>query len=329
MASQNITTSTITPYINMLDPIYEVYLPIMYISTCVAGLLGNMLVIVVFVFYEKKKTLTEAFFLNLAVADILFLCCFPFLFYQLRYDEWIFGDIMCKVVFGMYRVNLFTSMLTLTAITFDRFVSIVKGVKAQKYQQRKHKWGAAMCAFIWMIALLLAVPQFKFSKVNNEHCLEEYEDTKLWLTVYSFQLVVGFFLPSSTMVICYSFILNTLIRSKSLQKKKSIRIILALVVVFMVTQLPFNVTLLIFIVRERDPQLYEVLAVLESVAYLHACLNPILYFFVGSKFRNSFWKMLSGFGLVKGREEPSRGTEGSSKVVSGSTHVEAFSLVQT
>lgn len=321
-------TMTTTDYNNVLHPIYEVYLPIIYIITCVAGLLGNALVIVVFVFYEKKNTLTEAFFLNLAVADILFLYSFPFLFYQLHYNKWIFGEITCKVVFGMYRVNLFTSMLTLTAITFDRFVSIVKGVKAQKYQQRKHKWGAAMCAFIWVIALLLAVPQFKYLKDDYGYCIEDYEDMKkLRITVYSIQLVVGFFLPLSTMVICYGFILNTLIRSKSLQKKKSIRIILALVVVFMVTQLPFNVTLLIFTIKD-DHQLLEVLAVLESVAYLHACLNPILYFFVGSKFRNSFWKMLSGFRLVKGREEPSRGNEGSSKVVSGSTHVEAFSLVQ-
>ncbi|XP_040178048.1 C-X-C chemokine receptor type 6-like [Rana temporaria] len=334
MASQNFNTS-ITTDDNVHDhpykhPIYDVYLPIMYIIICVSGLLGNVLVIVVFVFYEKKKTLTEAFFLNLAVADILFLCSLPFLSYQL-YDKWIFGDIMCKVIFGMYRVNLFTSMLTLTAITFDRFVSIVKGVKAQKYQQHKHKWGAAICASIWATALLLVVPQFIFliSKEDND-CQEDYGDMKkLRITVYSFQLVVGFFLPSSTMVICYSFILNTLIRSKSLQKKKSIRIILALVVVFIITQLPFNVTLLIFIIKDNEAELFEVLAVLESVAYLHACLNPILYFFVGSKFRNSFWKMLRGFGLGKGWEEPSHGTEGSSKVVSGSTHVEAFSLVQT
>lgn len=334
MVSQNFTTPITTDYNvhdhDNKDPIYDVYLPIMYIIICVSGLLGNVLVIVVFVFYEKKKTLTEAFFLNLAVADILFLCSLPFLFYQL-YNKWIFGDIMCKVIFGMYRVNLFTSMLTLTAITFDRFVSIVKGVKAQKYQQHKHKWGAVICASIWATALLLVVPQFIFSKEDNDSCQEEYGDMKkLRITVYSFQLVVGFFLPSSTMVICYGFILNTLIRSKSLQKKKSIRIILALVVVFIVTQLPFNVTLLIMITnKENDTELFKVLVVLESVAYLHACLNPILYFFVGSKFRNSFWKMLRGFGLGKGWEEPSHGTEGSSKVVSGSTHVEAFSLVQT
>ncbi|CAI9620868.1 unnamed protein product [Staurois parvus] len=305
----------------------------MYSIICAAGLLGNVLVIVVFVFYEKKKTLTEAFFLNLAVADILFLCTLPFLVCQLRFKNWIFGDIMCKMVFGMYKVNLFTSMLTLTAITLDRFVSIVRGVKAHKYQQHKHKWGTVMCAFIWVTSVLLAVPQFIFSNDSRGYCSDVYDDKeKLEITVYSFQLIVGFFLPLLNMVVCYSFILNTLIRSKSLQKKKSIRIILTLVVAFIVTQMPFNVTFLISILHKHSnhiTDIAEVLSILEAVAYLHACLNPILYFFVGTKFRNNFWKMLRCFKLVKEREEPSRGNEGSSKVASGSTHMEVFSLVQT
>ncbi|XP_072280552.1 C-X-C chemokine receptor type 6-like isoform X2 [Pyxicephalus adspersus] len=308
---------------------HSITLSVIYSIICVAGLLGNMLVIVVFAFYEKKKTLTYAFFLNLAVADILFLCTLPFLAYQLLY-KWIFGDIMCKIVFGMYRVNLYTSMLTLTAISFDRFVSIVKVVKVQKYQQHKHRWGGIMCVLIWMTALLLAVPQFKFSVNETDLCMESFE-LSLKKIIYSVQLVVGFFLPLSAIVFCYSFILNTLIRSRSLQKKKSIRIILTLVVVFIVTQLPFNVILLIFLNQDTEISdvLIDSLSILEAVAYLHACLNPFLYFFVGSKFRNSFWKMMREFRMGKGWNEPSRETEGSSKAFSASTKMEDFSIVQT
>ncbi|KAM5142440.1 C-X-C chemokine receptor type 6-like [Mantella aurantiaca] len=310
------------------SPIHDLMLPIIYCLTFAVGLTGNVLVIVVFAFYEKKKTLTDSFLLNLAVADIFFVCMLPFLVCQMLH-KWIFGEIMCKIVIGMYRVNLYTSMLTLTAITFDRFVSIVKVAKTQRYQQHKHRWGGCICAFIWMNALLLAVPQFKFSVDQGNWCAEDYIDRNLEITIHSFQLAIGFLLPLAAMVFCYSFILNTLIRSKSLQKRKSIRIILTLVLVFILTQLPFNVTLLVFLKRKDDLVLAYVMAALEGVAIVHACLNPFLYFFVGSKFRKSFFKLLRDCRLAKEQDEPSRETEGSSKVVSASTHMEAFSILQT
>lgn len=309
-------------------PLFTLLLSISYIVTCVVGLVGNLLVIVVQVFYEKNKKLPEAFLLNLALADLLFLCTLPFLVWALH-CEWTFGEGMCKIVMGMYRVNLYTSMLTLTAITFDRFDSIVNVVKRQKYHQLTHRLGGWMCAVIWLIAILAATPQYVHFTIDDGSCMEDYAKPRMRITIFSIQLSLGFFLPLTAMVVCYTFILNTLIRIKRLQKKKSIRIILAVVVVYVVTQLPYNVALMVF-VTTTDPSivLVDVLQILEAVAYLHACLNPVLYFLLATKFKNNFRKMLRDLRLVKGREEPSQESEGSSKAISASTHMEAFSMVQ-
>ncbi|XP_056409817.1 C-X-C chemokine receptor type 6 [Hyla sarda] len=314
------------PYSSML---HYLFLPIAYSITCVLGLIGNVLIIMVFVRYEKIKTLTDTFLVNLAVADILFLHTLPFLAYEAAHS-WIFGDFMCKIIRGTYRINLYTSMLILTSITFDRFISITKVTKANKYQVTKHKW--RVCSGLWSLALVLAIPQFVYSREQEEKCFEVYEPPIMELVVVSLQMIVGFLMPLSAMIFCYSFILKTLVNARGVQKKKSMKIIVAIVVVFTVTQLPYN-SLVLALALKKDLLVDKVFAyvsiIMEAVAYLHACLNPVLYFFVGTKFRKHFWKMLKGLGLNMMAEETSdqqRATDGDSKYVSASTNINVTSV---
>ncbi|KAM9305050.1 C-X-C chemokine receptor type 6 [Gastrophryne carolinensis] len=306
------------------EALFRVFVPVAYAITCAAGLPGNALVIIVFLFYEKKRTLSNMFFINLASADILFLCMLPFLAHYSHTLTWIFGGVMCKVVRAMYRINLYTAMLTLTAITIDRFISIVIVTKAQSYQQRKHKWGGALCAMTWLLALVLSAPQLIFSQISGGHCIDHYSP-KVEMAVLSFQLTVGFLAPLSAMLVCYAFIIKTLIHSRSSQKKKSIRIIITLVLVFIATQLPFNITSLIDQLMPNNRSLTAAI-VTEAIAYIHACLNPILYIFVGSKFRKNFLKMLR---IARSWKETSTAAEASSKCPSASTNMEAISLQQS
>ncbi|XP_066462001.1 C-X-C chemokine receptor type 6-like [Eleutherodactylus coqui] len=314
-------------FTNGPDPLHSLFLPAAYSTTCVLGLVGNVLIIIVFVLYEKVKTLTDAFLVNLAIADILFLLTLPFLVYESAHG-WVFGNVMCRIVRGSYRVNLYTSMLTLTSITFDRFVSISRVTKANKYQVTKHKWRTGVCAALWALALLLAIPQFLYNKVHNgAECFEFYEPPTVELVVVSCQMTVGFILPLTSMIICYSFIARTLVNARGVQKKKSIKIIVAIVLVFIATQLPHNALVLAYTLDktlQSDISFRTVSIIMEAIAYIHSCLNPILYFFVGTKFRKHFWKMLKRLGISKAREETTdhlRTTDGDSKNVSASTNI--------
>ena len=101
------------------------------------------------------------------------------------------------------------------------------------------------------------------------------------------------------MVFCYSSIVVTLLRAQSSQRHKAVRVILAVVVVFILCHLPYNVTLLnhtLSLFKQRscaaEKVKLQVLAIFRSVAYLHCCLNPILYAFVGVKFRNHFRQIM-------------------------------------
>ncbi|KAM4014674.1 C-X-C chemokine receptor type 6-like [Anomaloglossus baeobatrachus] len=315
-----------------LSWLHTLFLPIAFSVTCVLGLIGNVLVILVFVFYEKIKTLTDSFFVILAIADILFLLTFPFLAYESAH-AWDFGDALCKVIRGTYRVNFFTSMLTLTCITFDRFISITKVTKAAKYHVSKHKCRYGMCAVLWSLALLLALPQFIYSKSHHqEQCFEEYNPPIMEIVVVSLQMTVGFLLPLASMIICYSFILQTLVNARGVQKKKSMKIIVAIVVVFIATQLPYNALVLALALNKElasNTVFKTTSIVMEVIAYVHACLNPVLYFFVGTKFRKHFWRMLKVLGVNWRQDETTdhlRTTDGDSRNVSASTNICATSV---
>ncbi|XP_044129498.1 C-X-C chemokine receptor type 6 [Bufo gargarizans] len=307
--------------------LHGIFLPIAYSITCVLGLIGNVLIIIVFVFYEKIKTLTDTFLINLAVADILFLTTLPFLAYESAHS-WVFGNFLCKMLRSTYRVNLYTSMLTLTAITFDRFISITKVTKANKYQVTKQNWRCVVCASLWVLALGLSIPQFIYNRVSeHHHCYEIFDPPIMELVLVSIQMAVGFILPLTSMIFCYSFILRTLVNAQGVQKKKSMKIILAIVVVFIATQLPHNALVLALALKKdfhSNTFFVRVSIIMEAVAYVHACLNPVLYFFVGTKFRKHFWKILRGLGLNRTLEETTdhlQGTDGDSKNVSASTNL--------
>lgn len=81
--------------------------------------------VVIFVFYKKVKLMIDVYFLNMVIVDIFFV--FIFLFWVVYYviGEWIFSNVMCKLIRGIYIINFNCGMLFLIFISIDRYVVIV------------------------------------------------------------------------------------------------------------------------------------------------------------------------------------------------------------
>ncbi|GLD56919.1 C-C chemokine receptor type 6-like protein [Lates japonicus] len=108
------------------------------------------------------------------------------------------------------------------------------------------------------------------------------------VAIPSTQLAVGFFLPLLIMISCYTAIIITLLRARNFQRHKAVRVVLAVVLVFIACHLPYNITLLYDTVNMFQQGECEVLdnlqvakTVTQTIAYLHCCLNPVLYAFAG------------------------------------------------
>ncbi|KAM9186196.1 C-X-C chemokine receptor type 6 [Dugong dugon] len=309
------------------------FLPCMYMVVFVCGLVGNSLVLVIHIFYQKEKSMTNLLLMNLPLADLVFVCTLPFWTYA-SIHEWVFGTSMCKILLGTYTLNFYTSMLTLTCITVYRFTAVVQATKAHNLQAKRMIWGKVICLFTWVISLLVSLPQIIYGNVSpRDKVICDYKDDKISTVVLATQMTLGFFLPLITMIFCYSVIIKTLLHARGFQKHKSLKIIFLVVAVFLLTQTPFN---LMKLIRSTSWEYHAMtsfhyaIIVTEAIAYLRACLNPVLYVFVGLKFRKNFLKLMKDIGCLPylGISSQWKSSEDTSKISSASHNVEATSMFQ-
>ncbi|CAJ1074135.1 C-C chemokine receptor type 6 isoform X2 [Xyrichtys novacula] len=279
---------------------------------CAFGLIGNALVIITYTFYKRTKTMTDVYLFNVAVADLIFVVALPFIIYNEQHS-WLMGSVACKILRSAYSINLFSSMLLLACISGDRYIAIVHARRSFGARSRALIYSRLICSAVWLSAVALTLPTLMYTERTEEDnpgaanttvvCqlfFSEAETAKLMkVLVPSLQMAVGFLVPLLVMVFCYSCIVSTLLKAQSSQKNKAVRVVLAVVVVFIVCHLPYNVALLthtVSLFKERGCEAekikLKVLAVSRSVAYLHCCLNPILYAFIGVRFRSHFRQIM-------------------------------------
>lgn len=285
------------------------YEPPLFWIIAVVGGAGNLAVVWIYLNFRRRlKTMTDMYLLNLAVADLLFLVTLPLWATEASHG-WIFGPTPCKLNSALYKVNLFSSMLLLTCISVDRYIVIVQTTKAQNSKLERRRFSRLVCAGVWLLALLLALPEFLFATPA------QVEDSKAYcrmvfppalgnhtkILVLSLQVSMGFCLPFIVMAFCYSVIVATLLKTRNFQKHKAMRVILAVVVAFVMSQLPYNGMLVMEAVQassititdcDQRKAFDKAEEVLKSLAYMHACLNPFLYVFVGVRFRRDVMHLL-------------------------------------
>ncbi|XP_023203850.1 C-C chemokine receptor type 6-like [Xiphophorus maculatus] len=288
---------------------------------CILGLVGNSLVILTYALYKRTKSMTDVYLLNVAIADLLFVLALPFIVYNELYS-WPMGQVACKLLRGSYSVNLYSGMLMLACISTDRYIAIVQARRSFGLCSVSNS--RIICFLIWIFALLVSVPTFHFynwyepshNKItwlnSNEQeettdpqyvCEWQFDDSNtasiVKVVVPRTQLAIGFFLPLFIMIFCYTSVIITLQKAKTFQRHKAVRVVMVVALVFIVCHLPYNLALLYKTVNlfkhsdcDEEDSLHTVMSVLQTVAYLHCCLNPLLYACIGVKFRNHFRRII-------------------------------------
>ncbi|XP_027630566.1 C-C chemokine receptor type 7 isoform X1 [Tupaia chinensis] len=283
------------------------FLPVMYSIICFIGLMGNGLVVLTYVYFKRLKTMTDTYLLNLAMADILFLLTLPFWAYSAA-KSWIFGVHFCKLIFGIYKMSFFSGMLLLLCISIDRYVAIVQAVSAHRHRARVLLISKLSCVGIWMLAMMLSIPELLYSgtqRSSNEQALRcslITERVEALITIQVAQMVIGFLVPLLAMSFCYLVIIRTLLQARNFERNKAIKVIIAVVVVFIVFQLPYNGVVLAQTVSNSTCELSKQLNIAYDVTYslacVRCCINPFLYAFIGVKFRNDLFKLFKDLGCL-------------------------------
>uniref|UniRef100_A0A673TES4 G-protein coupled receptors family 1 profile domain-containing protein n=1 Tax=Suricata suricatta TaxID=37032 RepID=A0A673TES4_SURSU len=105
--------------------------------------------------------------------------------------------------------------------------------------------------------------------------------------------ILGLVIPLGTMLFCYSMIIRTLQHCKNEKKSKAVRMVFAVVALFLGFWAPYNMVLFLETLVELEVlqdctferHLDYAIQATETLAFVHCCLNPVIYFFLGEKFR--------------------------------------------
>lgn len=286
----------------------RILLPTVYGLIFTLGLVGNGLVVVVMGCQRKSRTMTDRYRLHLSVADLLFVLALPFWAVDAAAGGWRFGGFMCVVVHMVYTVNLYGSVLLLAFISLDRYLAVVRATSSQPTRRLLSERIVYLGA--WLPAALLTAPDLAFARAESVEsrvvCERIYPEgaALAWMAAFRAQhVLVGFVLPGVVIFVCYCVIIVTLSRgSKGAQKRRALRTTVALVACFFACWLPYCAGIVVdTLVRlgvvahscALESGLETWIFVTEALAYFHCCLNPILYAFLGVKFKKSARRALT------------------------------------
>ncbi|XP_028251732.1 B1 bradykinin receptor [Parambassis ranga] len=277
-----------------------------YIFTLsLSGLLLNSFVLAVFAMHKDRLTIAEIYLSNLALADFILLCGLPFWAMNILNEfNWPYGDALCKIVNSIIIINFYTSIFTLVMISIDRYLALVKTMKARGF--RRTLYAKVICFILWILGLLLSTPTMVHRKVkfleeyDTTSCILDYAHDSPWkLAHQTLMNLVGFVLPVLVIVFSSGNIIKVLAKRKEsvgfhdVNDKKATALMYAVTLLFLLCWGPFQVfTFLDTLcdVQVLDEMLWSHtlnvgLQVSVYLAYLNSVLNPLLYVFSGQYFK--------------------------------------------
>lgn len=314
-----VNTTTEEPVSDRLPYWLHVLALILYIFMFLLAILGNSIALWTLRRNPELRTLTHAFLTNLVVADLLLSLLTPLEALSLFLRSYEFGDPGCKLQRTFLYFFYAASILTLSAISLERFVAICYPMKYDSFKDRKTK----ILACIWLTSVVIVLPHIYLSEertLNGDTvCFQFYttEDSRVgFFWGYAVPCFVLLYLaPLTIMSVTYwkaaqklaemeerftvssQFDLSTAVR----MRKEVLKMLFVVVVVFVVQWTPFEIVEILATapgVMKVKP-ISSLRVTVNMLAFSNAVCNPAVYGFMLKQFREGFKE--AGLYLVKFR----------------------------
>lgn len=206
-------------------------------------------------------------------------------------EGWVFGSFMCHVLWPMQTAPFGALVLTLTAMSIQRYRGIVNHLKRRKVGRESSR---TTVAFIWVFSLIIVVPYGAFLRLVDGECIET------WGTLGSQVYTLGLFafhyaIPLTIITFCYARIAFRIRRGQHegaeiisgtrqarLKRRtrhvRAVRMVVLFVIVFAVCMLPHQVVWL-WITFGKDVQYSDnLLTFAYMFTFTSSFANPLVYF---------------------------------------------------
>ncbi|KAM4652211.1 chemerin-like receptor 1 [Discoglossus pictus] len=283
-----------------------------YSITFMLGIVGNGLVIWIAGF-KMKKMVNAIWFLNLGIADFLLDIFLPFLIIKsAMYNNWIFGQIMCKLTYTVLYLSMLLSTSFLMIISVDRCISVLCPVWSKNHRTPRLAWNISKA--IWLLSLIISSPYVVFYDTEEYffsskvvYCTVEYlsftnstiKDYGTWgqrhRAMILTRFVAMFLIPFFIILVCYVLIALRVRKNRYFSgSARPFKVIITVVICFFCCWFPFHILHLIEIMDfVTNWELYIVLYHISyCLAIFNSCLNPILYAFIGNDFKKSLMRSI-------------------------------------
>ncbi|XP_059199217.1 endothelin receptor type B-like [Centropristis striata] len=293
-----------------------------YVNTVVSvvvfavGIVGNTALLKIIYVNKCMRSGPNILIASLAVGDLIHIVIdIPINAYRLMAEDWPFGLVLCKLVPFIQKTSVGITVLSLCALSVDRYRAVVswnriKGIGVPV-------WTAIEITLIWVISILLAVPEvvgfdmitmdFKdkhlriclLHPMQNTPFMQFYKSVKDWW-------LFGFYfcMPLAWTAVFYALMTRKMLKNTentlsdhTKQRREVAKTVFCLVIVFALCWLPLYLSRILKLTMydEKDPkrcQLLSAFLVMDyfgiNMAALNSCINPIALYIVSMRFKKCF-----------------------------------------
>lgn len=297
----------------------------LYAIIWIFGIIGNLTVLYMVAERRVNFTVRTVFIVSLACSDLLMgFTSLPVTAVTIFTRIWVFTDFLCYIIGFLQAVSIFVSSFTLIFIAVDRYYLICypHSVKITYEKAR-----VAIVAF-WSFGALLAIPMSAFQRIEELEegnleicgrvCVEQWPGSWTWgRRAYGIAvLLLQYALPLILCSLLYAKISFRILKQYSgrlasqstmsaefatrsmLRRRRTNRMMAAMVVSFVLTWCPFN---LVNLVRDFDMFEYFLhwryftltFAVAHLIAMTSMICNPVIYSWFNYRFRKAVKNFLN------------------------------------
>lgn len=302
-------------------------LPPVLILEFIFGLTGNMLALGMFALHMESWKPNSIYLAHLAMADLVVLFCLIFRAdYYRRGQDWIYGDVWCRIMLFLLAAGRAAGICFLTAVAVDRYLKIVHPL--HRINRMNLSYAMWVSAGLWvfiviMTGYLLGSPHFFVvgSHIQCESfniCLDN-SPLSIWQNAF---YVLQFCVPGTIIIFCTACItwqLKTKTMDTTGKVKRAVQFIFIVAFVFIICFFPSTVSrIAVWILKAWYTDCSHFadanLAFYTSVCftYFNSMLNPVVYYFsspANSGIIQKIFRRLTGQ-----KEEPTSGNSTVSQV---------------